>query len=340
MNRNRKAFGRRGRRGVILIVCLWLLAALSLLVLGLAYRLRLESKMVLYRLHREEMLELARAASAVALARIEDSPREITSFSQPWARPISLTGDSFGDLEAEKLERYEVAAYVYDELGRININAAYRAQLGSLPEIGEEAISAIVDWRDRDDEPSHLGAESSYYRTLDPPYMPKSAPLDSVYELLSVKGITEEMFYGPDGRVVKIPDGTAEWTPAAEGMRDWLTACGDGTVNLNTASFTVLATLPGMSPEIADSVLYARRGPDGIERTEDDFAFEDFEQLREVGGMTEFARLQLAARCRLNSSFFEIRAQVTDRMTSSKLHLDAVVELAGRGIRIISWRER
>src|SRR5207248_8062397 len=40
--------------------------------------------------------------------------------------------------------------------------------------------------------------ESNYYQTLNPPYNAKNGPLDSLDELLLVKGVTPQLLYGND----------------------------------------------------------------------------------------------------------------------------------------------
>lgn len=70
--------------------------------------------------------------------------------------------------------------------------------LMALPDMTEEVADAILDWIDLDDEPRELGAESSYYSGLSPPYAPKNGPLASVEELLLVRGVTPELLFGND----------------------------------------------------------------------------------------------------------------------------------------------
>lgn len=100
--------------------------------------------------------------------------------------------------------RYGVA----DESGRLNVNAlvrldpspngiAYRA-LAKLPNMTDAIAYAIIDWVDADDNTSPDGAEDGYYTALSPSYHCKSAPLDSVEELLLVKGVTPTLLFGND----------------------------------------------------------------------------------------------------------------------------------------------
>jgi type II secretory pathway component PulK len=95
-----------------------------------------------------------------------------------------------------------------DESTRLNLNFlpaadkllenGGRTLLMAMPGMTEDVADAIMDWIDEDDEPREFGAEGEYYGTLDPPYYPKNAPLDSVEELLLVRGVTPTMLFGMD----------------------------------------------------------------------------------------------------------------------------------------------
>jgi hypothetical protein len=70
--------------------------------------------------------------------------------------------------------------------------------LMALPEMTEEIADAILDWLDSDDDERELGAEVSYYSGLSPPYAPKNGPLETVEELLLVRGVTPQLLLGMD----------------------------------------------------------------------------------------------------------------------------------------------
>jgi general secretion pathway protein K len=92
-----------------------------------------------------------------------------------------------------------------DEGAKININ---RADEGTLRRIFinvgiEEPVRAIIidsimDWRDPDNLHRANGAENEYYRSLTPPYTARNGPFDTVEDLLWVRGVTPEIFYGYD----------------------------------------------------------------------------------------------------------------------------------------------
>jgi type II secretory pathway component PulK len=73
-----------------------------------------------------------------------------------------------------------------------------RDLLMGLPGMTEDVADAILDWMDADDEPRDYGAERDYYASLNTPYAPRNAPLQTVEELLLVRGVTPQMLFGLD----------------------------------------------------------------------------------------------------------------------------------------------
>ncbi|PHS14007.1 MAG: general secretion pathway protein GspK [Blastopirellula sp.] len=112
-----------------------------------------------------------------------------------------------------------------DESARVNLNALLmlektaagsgKSLLMALPGMTDEIADAILDFMDEDDEVRDFGAEfDDYYSTLDTPYAPKNAPLETVEELLLVAGVTPELLFGRDSNRNGIVD-PHEMTPSA-----------------------------------------------------------------------------------------------------------------------------
>jgi type II secretory pathway component PulK len=59
-----------------------------------------------------------------------------------------------------------------------------------------EITDSIIDWRDCDDEVQLNGAESDYYLGLARPHRAKNGFFDSPEELLQIRGVTPDIFYG------------------------------------------------------------------------------------------------------------------------------------------------
>lgn len=107
-------------------------------------------------------------------------------------------------------------------------------------------IAAIANWVDKDDEEDGLeSTESSFYRGLQPSYASKNKPMEFVEELLLIRGITRELYYGDRDHL---------------GLRDLVTVHGtEGTININTAPKAVLKALSSaMSDDLADQLIAFR----------------------------------------------------------------------------------
>ncbi len=127
-----------------------------------------------------------------------------------------------------------------DEAGKFNLNRATEEMLRSIfvhlgvePERANIITDSILDWRDEDDLHRLNGAESDYYLSLSPPYTARNGPFDAVEDLLWVRGVTPELFYGDEEHV---------------GFKDIFTVDSPaGGVNLRTASPAVCVALVGLS---------------------------------------------------------------------------------------------
>lgn len=72
------------------------------------------------------------------------------------------------------------------------------SMLMMLPGMTQDIADAILDWMDPDDTPRQYGAERDYYSSLTPSYAPKNGPMESVEELLLVRGVTPQLLFGMD----------------------------------------------------------------------------------------------------------------------------------------------
>lgn len=95
-----------------------------------------------------------------------------------------------------------------DESGKLNLNILGQMQLTDeeartllmgVPGMTEDIADAIRDWIDSDDEPLPYGGETDdTYAGMSPPYSAKNGPLESIDELLMVRGVTPQLLYGED----------------------------------------------------------------------------------------------------------------------------------------------
>jgi general secretion pathway protein K len=249
--------GRGGQEGFALLAVTLVMALLGVVVTELAFSMRLEGAMV--RSYRDSIL-----ARHLAEAGIEQGIREILTDSnvhgldeggqlvfyrapQTGAVPTALPELPRAHVQ---LGPGEFSYRITDEEGRLNINARQPGVLERLLtaleiDKSERDIIAdsIEDWRDRNDLARINGAESDYYGKLPVPYRPRNGNLQDLSELLQIRGITPELYYGHDDK---------------PGLVDLLTVRSRGlSVNINTAPPLVLKAL-GLSDAEVGNIVQSR----------------------------------------------------------------------------------
>jgi general secretion pathway protein K len=120
--------------------------------------------------------------------------------------------------------------------------------LGADAEQAGEITAAIMDWRTS--VPS--GPFDEYYLSRTPSFRPRHASFEELEELLLVKGMTPELFYGSFAR-----DPQGRLYPRS-GMKNCVSVYGTGgPVDVNSAEPAVLATV-GLGPEAISAIVERR----------------------------------------------------------------------------------
>ena len=174
--------------------------------------------------------------------------------SQTAGRQFQQQGEAPNDLFDGSWREENLGAGVYrvrlvDEGGKININRVDEGTLRRVfTNLGIEEprrsilIDSIMDWRDPDDLHRANGAENDYYLSLQPPYTAKNGFFDTVEDLLWVKGMTADLFYGFSG-----PAGESGANSSTIGLREIFTVDSPiDRVNLRTATAAVIHALMGI----------------------------------------------------------------------------------------------
>lgn len=320
----------------MLIISLIILSSLSLLALGISYRSRLALRMAQFQFERTYVRELAEAGLALALEKLSRDQNEIDHLGEPWHADLSFEG--WEEWLRDESLRFSTTQLLQvsclDEEGKVNINAAEPGMLEKLAGLDDDVRACILDWADENDVPRLGGAEAAYYSMLRPPYRTKNKPMEIMPELMLVRGIDHQLYYGEDANQNRVldpneddgvrrfplddPDGKLQL-----GLVDLLTVYGSGRVNLNTAPVQVLMAIPGLSEESAKAVADFRDGADGVPGTSDNCPFETMEQLKEIPGLSEFEQNILKRFCRLKSEHFRIvsRASIKEGKVACRLEL-------------------
>jgi general secretion pathway protein K len=319
--------------GVVLMVVLWVIMVLSLLISGFAFTMHVETQVASFSRKQLKAEMLARSGIEVARMQLILDQRSTTkggydALNQEWATNELYVAHQLGE------GTFDVK--ITDEESQLPINRATSEQLTRLMEvIGIEPFDAdviadsILDWIDADDLHRLNGAESDYYMSLSPPYRAKNAPLDRVEELLLIRGVTPEIFYG-------VPATDKE--DARPGLGGFFTTLSSGQVNVNTASAEVLEAWLGISESQAQAAVTRRNGADGILGTEDDLPFQNTaEFFAMIGALTPQQQQQLGQLVTVNSQFFTVKS--TGQVGGVKRTITAVLQREGGDARIVTWRE-
>lgn len=220
--RVRHAGTSRRRRGMVLLVVLVTVALLSLAALTLGDLMLAEREGA----HISNRMAQARALAASGV----EAVRLFVSMDEEWQNDnggwfnnpawfsgmvVHQTADPLDtglfSVIAPDWEDTMGTAIRYgleNESAKLNVNSLLLADqyaenggrqlLMGLPGMTEDIADAIMDWLDADDEPREFGAEIEYYSGLSPAYATKNGPLETIEELLLVRGVTPELLFGAD----------------------------------------------------------------------------------------------------------------------------------------------
>ncbi len=272
------------RTGAILIFVLWAIALLSLLAGGLAFAIRQDLAVATIQQDRLTAHWLARAGTEYAIAALMDAALPAHTEKDRWCddasrmRDRQLAGGTYSVVHGSNDDLPRPLYGAGDECAKLNINVATREQIMKLPRMTAPIAGAILDWRDDNDQPEPDGIERGHYAALDHPYVIRNGPFRTVRELLLVRGITPELFYGEDTNANGILDPNEDDGDASEpadnadgrldrGWYAWLTAysyeknvSADGRqrLNLNTADAGTLGRRLDLPMWAAESIVKAR----------------------------------------------------------------------------------
>ncbi len=340
------------RRGSALILVLWVIGMLSLLVVSFAFEAHLEGKVVSFARKRRKAESLA--MSGMQLARmllnkqlsVSGNESESAAAEDRWHVP-ALTIKRGGSITLEEpLGEGTIRLDIEPEQVWRNINKLAAEdwermfQAIGLPEdYWPELIDSYFDWIDPDSLPRQDGAESSdYYETLDPPYQARNAPLDTVRELLLVKGFKEAVL---SGGILNPEEPKERQIVITNGVQNLLTTFGDGKVNVNAVGYGnigVLLSLPGVTELGANAILEERLRSTygGAGGYEDDGSFRSVDDfMARVGNLLD----DPAVRNYVTTKSEYFRVTSVGQIGRVTRRIWAVVYSNGTVWRVLRWRE-
>jgi general secretion pathway protein K len=253
-------------KGVALIMVLWVIAILSVVVFEFCFAMRTEVHIT--NNYKEEL-----QCYAMAKGGIERAITELIYKHDPRVQQIRKTLLSQESAQDQKEWVADGRSYplpfnqgtcemrIMSEAGKVNINIVsefmLRKIIGQLGLEGEDkdiVVDSILDWRDPDDFHRVNGAESEYYQSLKEPYNCKNGNLDSVEELLLIRGVTPDLFYGRKG-IKKEEEGSVD----RMGLKDIFSIYSFGEqIDINSATPLVLNVVLGIPKEVSQQIVKAR----------------------------------------------------------------------------------
>lgn len=238
------------RKGGALLAVLWLSAMLSAVAFSVANTVRAETE-------RTSTLTESVRAYYLATGAIERmwlytewidhlNPDGTPKYFQPGRPRVTMnfpSGFAVVDLMPETA-KLNVNTITPDNL------LILLSHLGADPARAQAIAAGILDWRSP--APGGLSLFDQHYLALTPSFRARHASIQEIEELLLVKGMTPDLFYG-----TYVRDQQGRLLPRA-GLRDCLSAyAADGQVDINYAAPAVLATI-GILPQGIDAIVQRR----------------------------------------------------------------------------------
>ena len=313
--------------GGALLAVLWLTVALSTIALTVASTVRGEVDRAATASDDTRACFLAQGAIQRAILYIIWGRTFPGMYYQPGMQPLNFQFPG-GDVSVE----------IIAESSKVNINDTPPANLflllsalGVEPDRAQLIASAIADWR----TPLPVGQASpfdAFYLQQNPSFMAAHASFEEIEDLLLVRGMTPDLFYGTWER-----DDSLQPPRLTQriGLRDCVSIYANGLLDVNTTPLPVLVA-SGLPLDAAEAVVQQRK----VQPFTDLGALHAFTQNMGPNGR----RLMLGG-----ISIFTIRATARPRTPGGQLSdmrrtISALVKLSppdsGELFQILRWYDR
>src|ERR1700679_133032 len=215
-------FQQAGRRGSALLTVLWLSAALAAIAFSVSSSVRAETDRV-------EAGSNGLRAWYLATGAVERGIQWM-SWGEEYHHPHGTPFWKFGAPRMNmSFPSGNAVVEMIPESSKLNVNQATVEDLTKVitvvsgdAERAHEIAMAIVDWRSGSAGPT---AFDEYYFSLNPTFQARHASFEDIEELLFVRGMTPEIYYG-NFVAGTGPDGAPGALYASGGLRDCLSIWG------------------------------------------------------------------------------------------------------------------
>jgi hypothetical protein len=302
------------RSGFALILVMITVIALTSLVASFAISMNTEIRLARNSDYDQEMEWMGRSGielARFALANKSPEQRNIDALNQFWAGGTSVGSNDISSiisLKSQPMGSGTISVNIIDMERKWSINLVANPRAPQR-DVLQKALSivgvtdaglastiedSILDWCNQSTSAAFSGGKDDYYGHLNPPYYCKNGPIDDLSELLLIKGISPEIYFGSNasnhpvsayqqhgggafdqasgGNGLRSMHGNNDEPVYQIGLTNLFSAMG-GKLNINTASALTLQLIPGMDESAAARIIQQRAGPDGVDGTDDDAPF-------------------------------------------------------------------
>ena len=344
------------RSASALIMVLFVVVVLSMIIGSFGFESNLEAMYIRYVRDRMQCTYLAESGFAIAemlmtkqksgVSAVEDDDDRWAEAAERLARGQPVNG------LVEPCGSGYIILDIVPEPGRINVNLMTRddwermlENIGVPEEYRDYIIDPITDWIDADENTSSKGAETEdYYSLLDPPYKAKNGPVDTVRELLLVKGFSETLLSGglfdpstlrdmteKENRFSRMESRFSDTNEIMiAGMENMLTTYGDGKINIQSAPYDVLRSLPDVDDILARAIMEEREAYENDEPN-------PFSSVDDVFARIEGLNAAVASKITVKSQYYRITS--TGRVGNVQRRVWCIAYLNGGKVRYLRWCE-
>lgn len=344
-----RVHSQNSRRGIALVLVMLTIISLSAIVGSLAISMNTEIRLARNTDYDAQMEWMGRSGielARYALANKCEEQKAYDALNQFWAGGTSPCSNGVQSIPLQNVPlgpgRISVTIIDMERKWDINMvanprNPQKEILQKALAEVGvtdaeqsSTIIDSILDWINPNESAGFSGAKSDYYLHLNPPYYCKNGYLDDISELLLIKGITPEIYWGtgagnhPVSAFQQHGGGSFAAPTKGAGFRNGdqpqypvglveLFDVMGGPLNVNTASLKTLQLVPGVDEAIAARILQQRQGPDGQDGTDDDVPFLPGEQIEGIpggqSGQSQSSALQGGGAYGVRSYCFKVKVE-------------------------------
>lgn len=310
----------QNQKGIALILTLLILTIMVVVGLEINRAMRVEASLAGNFRDLTQAAYIAKSGVEIARALLQEDDQSYDAWTERWGQ-----FETFSLFSSHLFPEGYFTGRINDEQAKINpnflidpyglVNLKKRGQMERLLLIlghDPKVLDAILDWLDPDNQKRPWGAEKDYYEVEKKIKGPANGPLTNLEEMLLIKGMDKQIFYGAEER---------------EGLSKYLTIYSDGKININTASLPVLMSLsPKVDRLMAQTLIeYRQEKP-----------FKKIEDLKNVPGW-EPIYAEVSSEITVQSNYFSV--SILGHYREARALVQAVIKREGKKTRILLWQE-